>query len=317
MKPLVTPTHRHATPRTRVAIFGNPFSGSGPIRKPVAKLAAALEAHGLEPDVVWDPHDRNAKLSDDAYLRKLRCVVAAGGDGSVSAVINAMAQGGRVPDVAFATYPVGNENLFARQFGFGKDPQKLADAIAAGHTTRTDLGVADGKFFTLMVSSGFDADVTHRLDRWRRAGSKTLKRVRRVTYLPKILGSIRGYRYPGVRLEADGQTVEGAHAFVFNIPQYGGSLGICRHADHCDGRLDWVVFERPGARSLLAYGWAVLRGLHLDRADVHHGTADRVRITPVNGEPVPVQADGDPAAHAPVELAVAREALLLVTADGR
>ena len=42
----------------------------------------------------------------------------------------------------------------------------------------------------------------------------------------------------------------GAHAFVFNIGQYGFQLGFVPDVDPSDGLLDWVVFEKPGVIAL-------------------------------------------------------------------
>ena len=99
----------------------------------------------------------------------MRCVVAAGGDGTVSAVINELSA-----DVALAVLPLGNENLFAKAFGFEDDPGALARAIARGARQPIDLGrahtTAGSRLFTLMLSAGFDADVVHRFTRWRTAG---------------------------------------------------------------------------------------------------------------------------------------------------
>lgn len=289
-----------------VAVVGNPYSGRGANRKRVARLLARLEAARLEPRVVWDKAERAVMLADPGLDQWCRCVLVAGGDGTIGDVLNELARPERpCLGVALATLPIGNENLFAREFRFGVSPERIAAAIARGRSRRIDVGQCNGRLFSLMVSAGLDAEVVHRVDRWRvRPGDAGLRRVNRLSYGPHILGALHGYGYPLVRVEVEGEVVaEGAHAFVFNLPQYGGHLGICREAVGDDGKLDWVVFHRPGWRALAGYGLAVVRGRHLSRPDVSCGRAARVRLVPVDGDfPAPVQADGDPAGTVPAEV---------------
>lgn len=317
-----------------VLICANPFSGAGPNRQRVETLVSELSRRGLEPRLMWGLDERRAALADPGLADWCRCVVVAGGDGSIGAVVNELGRAGALAGgggdtgadgpgggaVAMATLPIGNENLFAKHYGFTGEVPALADAIHAGRTRRVDLGRvihrgeegemsggargdSGGQLFTLMAGVGFDAEVVHRMDRWRSGKGGGLKRVRRASYVPRVVSTTWGYGYPRLNVEVDGQAVSGTHLFVFNLPEYGGGLGIappgCRGDD---GKLDWVMFDRPGVVPLLGYAWSVLRGGHLGRRDVMHGQADRLLIRSVSE--APVQVDGDPAGRLPIELAV-------------
>lgn len=279
--------------RRGVIIAANPYSGFGPTRRRVAELAAVLEDFSLRPRVIWDRAERAAILSDAQLAVDCRCVVAAGGDGTVADVINEMRSA-----VPFAALPSGNENLFAREFRFPRDGRALAQAIVAARTRRIDLGRAGNRLFSLMLSVGFDAAVVHEVVAWRGNGP-TLRRVNRLSYGKPIAHVLRTYRYGSVQLEADGQCVSGTHAFVFNLPQYGFQFPFAPGAQGDDGWLDWLVFGRPGLRAMLGYAWSVLRHKHLSRADVPHGRARQVRISAP--EPMPVQVDGEAAGFTPIE----------------
>ncbi|MEM1109756.1 MAG: diacylglycerol kinase family protein [Planctomycetota bacterium] len=301
-----------------VLIFANPFSGTGPNRERVLRLEEVLKERGLSPRVIWEHEGRVETLREAGEA--LRCVVAAGGDGSVADVLNDMRTAGRL-EVPFATLPAGNENLFAQEFGFTGSPEAIAGAVVAGRTRPVDLGEAadptapdqPGRLFTLMASAGFDADVVRRVDRWRSdAAGGGLKRVNRMSYLPRVVGSIKGYRFPGLTLEADGRVVVGHQAYIFNIPQYGGGLRIGRHARSDDGRLAWVVFRRPGFLRLLLYHGQVILGRHFDSKTVVHGRADRVTLRPGDGFSPPIQIDGDPAGDTPLEARVLPGALNVI-----
>ncbi len=288
-------------PDGRVLIFANPYSGHRDNRSRVGVLAAALADRGLEHEIVWDVGRREAALVEAG--RACRAVVAAGGDGSVNGAVNTLVRAGRL-DVPLATLPVGTENLVARGLGFDVPAAVLADGLAAGRTRAIDLGVVGapdaleaggGHRFVLMLTRGFDAHVVHRMDVWRRGPvDGTLRRVNRRSYVPRVLRGLAGYRFPRLRLEtAEGQVVEGAQAYVFNLGLYGGGFPLGAHAEPDDGRLAWVVLRRPGRLQLLHFHWRAARGRHLASSQVAHGHSASVRITAL-GDPVAAQADGDP-----------------------
>jgi diacylglycerol kinase family enzyme len=304
-------------PATGVLVLANPFSGTGPNRQRVERFTAALGRDGLDVQLVWDSRERRAILSDSAGLSRLRCLVAAGGDGTLADVINDLPPGlvgDGCPPIAIL--PLGNENLFAQHYGMDVPPEEVARALVAGHTVRVDLGRVGERYFTLMASAGFDADVVHRMAQWRANGT-ALRRVNRLSYVKRILGTVAHYHYPRVHVQAhaaDGSitTAAGSHVFVFNLPRYGGDLDIAPGASPDDALLDWVVFEKPGIMSLVDYAWSVLRTHHLGRPDVPHGRAVSLHLT--SQTPAPVQADGDPAGFAPLQIHVVPRALRVIVA---
>ena len=284
-----------------VLILGNPFSGAGKNARRVNGLIEALRAAGFDPRVEWDRAQWARLFADEAFSRSCRCVVAAGGDGTVAEVLNLR------PTIPLAVLPLGTENLFARRFGFSGDPRKTARRIATGRPAGIDLGCANGALFSLVVSAGFDAEVVHRLARWRAVGTHAGKQITHLNYLPFIGGALREYDYPPVAVEADDGHAEGAHAFVMNIPRYGLGLPIAPEAREDDGLLDWVVLKRPGGWALAGYAASIAMRRHLRRGDVAHGRTTRLRIT--SPASAPAQRDGDPAGRTPLEIAVQPQAV--------
>lgn len=282
-----------------VAIAGNPYSGAKSNRALVEALMHALGERGLEPVTVWEKGELAERASDPEFVARCRCVVAAGGDGTLLYVVNTETN---LPVVHF---PLGNENLFAGHWRIAADPVAVATMIEAGKTTTIDLGSAttsDGTNtrFTCVASAGFDAEVVHRLDRWRARGS-SWRRVKRSTYAKPIAAAALGYRYPRMSIRPDdGEPVTGTAVFVFNLPRYGMGLPICPDASGDDGLLDYVVFTRRGALPLMSLAMAIKRGTHAARRDVLAGRA--MRITVDSETDVPLELDGDPAGCAPVTL---------------
>ena len=286
-----------------VAIVANPYSGSGKNRRRVTDLARALERRGIRADLAWGPSMRAELMHDDERSRGCRCVVAAGGDGTVADVIN------QRTDIPIALLPLGTENLFAKEFGFTHDTEALADSIARGRCRTIDLARAGDHLFSLMLTAGLDAHVVALLAEWR-AQSTGLRRVRRLSYAAPILKAIRSYRFPRIELDADGQRVTGVHALVFNLRGYALQMPFAPEARADDAVLDWVVFERPGVLPAVKCYWDVFRKSHLQRRGVRHGRAKRIRI--VGHGPVPMQVDGDAFGTTPVDIEVVPQALRVI-----
>jgi diacylglycerol kinase family enzyme len=282
-----------------VAILANPRAGADPSRRLVETFARRLQARGLTPLVCW--HRRELSEAVASGKEGLRCVVAAGGDGTLLEVLN------RAPGLPVALLPLGTENLAARYCGVTRCAGTLADVIAAGRLQEIDVARANERTFCLMASAGFDAAVVHRVHRRRRG------HITRLSYALPIVQLLQDYRFPAIDVEVTdtGERLRGTLAFVFNVPRYGLGLPITPQARPDDGLLDLCLFERPGVFALARYALAAVAGRHLRRPDVHHRRAKGFRLS--SAEPVPLQTDGDPAGWLPatVELLPRRLTLLV------
>jgi len=284
--------------RTRIAILANPRAGAEQSRRLVETFARRLQAIGLAPVVCW----HRQELSEAVASRKddLRCVVAAGGDGTLLEVLN------RAPGVPVALLPVGTENLVAGYCGLARNAGALAEIIATGSLREIDVARANERTFCLMASAGFDAAVVHRMHRRRRG------HITRLSYALPIVQLLQDYCYPPIDVEVidTGEKLRGSLAFVFNVPRYGLGLSIARDAQPDDGLLDLYLFERLGVFALAGYALAILRGRHLERPDVHHRRAKGFRLS--SAGVVPLQTDGDPAGELPATVEVLPQKLRLL-----
>ena len=273
-----------------VGIAANASSGRGAGRRAVERLVGALDRLGYAARVAWSPDDRKGLVAEAGADPNCRCLVAAGGDGTVAALVNER------PGVPITALPAGTENLFARHFGMTRRPEEVARTIAGGRTARIDLGRVGPRRFALMAGIGFDADVVtrHHLSRIGLTGA--MRPTRRSAYVEPVLRSTFAYRFPPLTVAVADPGAEeilnGSTAFVFNLPRYALGLPFAPSALGDDGWLDLIVFRDPGALPSLRYLWLVLRGIHLHRPGIHHRRVRRVTIVP--DSPVPVQLDGDP-----------------------
>ena len=290
----------------RVLVAANPFSGPRRKERLVDGLLDALRAESLEPVAVWDRAERAVRLREGGW----RCVVVAAGDGTVNDVVN------ECLDFPLAVLPLGTENLFARRFGCGLNLGRLARAVSRLQCRAIDVAElvrpSGSRRFVIMATAGSDAEVVRRVAESRGKGTAFGKGGYAVYPLP-ILKTALTYRWPRIRIDADGLSAEGAHLLVFNINQYALRLNYAPDARDDDGLLDWVLFTKGGAFAALAALGSVRRGRHLRRPDVLHGRARRIRIE--GGPQLPVQIDGDAAGCAPAEVLLHPRAAQVVVID--
>jgi diacylglycerol kinase (ATP) len=284
--------------RRRVAILANPLAGRGPRGYLVQELADELRRRGLEPAICRQRDELTALVQSDPDA--LRCVVAAGGDGTLNEVIN------RAPGIPLSILPLGNENLVARQFGLAASAQKLAEAIELASVRRLDLARLADRYFCLMAGAGIDAAVVHGVHHSRQS------HISKRHYAVPTLTSLGSYSFAPIDVEIteSGERLRGAAVFLFNMPRYGLGLPIAQSARPDDGRLDLWVFERPGVWNLARYLCAVLAGRHQDLRDVQHRLVKEVCLT-AEGQ-VPLQTDGDSAGWLPATIEVVPGALQLM-----
>ncbi len=276
-----------------VIIAVNPRSGSGRGGEAVNSLTGFLRSAGLKVLVLSEIDEIIRQALQRQAAGELRAVVAAGGDGTVGLLANRLP-----PDTPLAILPLGTENLLAKYLGIAPGGRDTAAAILLNKSSWLDVGQANGRLFLIMASIGFDAEVVHRMHR-QRTGN-----IRRSSYFRPIWDAISNYRYPPLKILADGEVLRPAPtwAFVFNVPRYAMNLQIVPEANATDGLLDLRTFRKGNLFHGLRYLGSVVLRLHRWLQDATYRQARKIEID--SDEPVPLQLDGDPAGNTPVTIEI-------------
>lgn len=296
----------------RVLVVKNPAAGFRQRDDAVRDLVLCLREHGMKPEVLTDLEAVNPVAGQYQARGQLRAIVAAGGDGTVTEIVNRTE-----PGIPLTVFPLGTANLLAGYLAIERDPRAMAQMLCEGSIVRLDAGRANGRIFLLMASCGFDADVVHRLHRRRRGGH-----ISYWTWARPILESIRRYRFPDLRVYCDtavDSPAEPTHsarwAFVVNLPVYAGGLRVAPEALGTDGMLNVCTFASGSFWHGLRYVGYVLLGRHQKLPEYKSVLASRVRIE--SDEPVPYQLDGDPGGVLPLEIEIMPARLTLCAPRAR
>ena len=232
--------------RDVVVIQRNPTSGTGRGRRQLVVYIRTLRAAGFTVRCFTDRDALDAWVSNFSQPERLRCVVAAGGDGTLSNVAQ------RHSTLPLATLPMGTENLFSRHLGIPRDGRTAAQAVIGGRTAEFDTATVNGQRFLIMASVGVDGEVVRRLST-QRTGN-----INHLSYAKPVLQSFLRFSYPEL-IASDGNGNEigrGSHIIVANLPEYGFRMPFAPMATPHDAALDVAIFS---GRGVFATAWHALK----------------------------------------------------------
>jgi YegS/Rv2252/BmrU family lipid kinase len=290
-----------------VWIFANPIAGRGQGLKIARRLEKRLQSDGLIPKVFLDRADQiNANdVTDEA-----RAAIVIGGDGTLRTVADRLMAGG-APPPPLLPIGLGTANLMVRHLGLGWEDEILefsvSEAIIAGRVRELDVARANGKIFLLMAGIGFDAHIVHELDRLRTGPIGVLN------YLQPAALALHGYDYRPLRVSVDGNQVwDGRQglAFIGNIREYGTGFPILPFARPDDGLLDICVLPCKSRAELIQLFLSAITGEHVRADGAVYMKCKKARIE--SDGAVPVQIDGDPGGHTPVEVELLEEKIRFI-----
>ena len=133
----------------------------------VQQIKDAFAPLGIEPEVVLCAGPKLTRTAQELSTKPYDLIVAAGGDGTVSAVATGLVE----TQMPMAVLPMGTLNHFARDLKMPNDLAEAAKAIRDGVTQAIDVGEVNGRVFVNNSSIGLYPDaVMVRDDQQRRHG---------------------------------------------------------------------------------------------------------------------------------------------------
>jgi len=151
---------------------------------------------------VQDPRQLSA-IAHQAVAQAKPCggiVVAAGGDGTINVVAQAVLDSG----CAFGVPPQGTFNYFSRTHGIPADSAEALKVLLAGHTQPAQVGLVGDRVFLVNASLGLHPQMLEDREGWKRQ----LGRSRMVAFGAGVGTLLRGHRSLRLRVESHGRERE-------------------------------------------------------------------------------------------------------------
>jgi YegS/Rv2252/BmrU family lipid kinase len=272
----------------RVYIVLNPVAG----RTKASGVRQAIDRH-FERDE-WQVAICETTVDEDvsALVQEeikegLDMVVAAGGDGTLSAVVDGMA-GSEVP---LGIIPTGTTNVVAQELGIPSSIDQACRLITGTHRTQAiDALQVKDQFFVLAVGIGLDAWAMEH------TSQKQKRRFGKLAYIWVILKLLAGIQPQTFTLIADGELrrVRAADILLTNVSTLTRPFRWAPHISPDDGQIDIIIMRARNLVDILGVVHDILvPGRPWRNRNLRFWSARR-SIQVFTDRPLPVQGDGDP-----------------------
>ncbi len=287
------------------AAIVNPAAGRGAARRKWPEVARRLGPMAVR---FTEGPGHAAVLARELAAEGFDPIVAAGGDGTLHEVVNALVR--THPEVRIALLPLASGGDFARTLGLSRMEQAI-DALRRGQVRSVDvirLRFRGGERLAVnAVGIGLAAMVAEGARHAPRVLPGTLR------YLAAAIPPLARGETSDIRISIEGAEPKAycvTTAALANGRYQGGGICIAPEAAIDDGLMDVTVVERVSLFEVCRHLPILYSGKLLAYPKVRHYRAPRVRVE--SDRPVAVETDGELAGTLPVEAEILPRALRLI-----
>jgi YegS/Rv2252/BmrU family lipid kinase len=284
---------------TRPHLIVNPASACGRTGRHFDRIARAIRDEVGEFDFAFTrgPGD-GVRLAREAVSGGSRVVVAVGGDGTASEVIEGISASPR-GEVLFGFIPRGTGSDLRRTLGYSADPGEAARVLANGREWTCDLGRvefvgSDGapsvRHFVNESGCGISGRTVQQVERLGKAVGG------RIAYLLGAGKALVGWRDQPVRWRVDGGAWRDEAITclsVCNGRYFGGGMMVAPDARMDDGLFDVTVWKGFGFVDLLRKRPMLYDGSHVTLPNTQRFRGRTVEVEPAGDAPVLLELDGE------------------------
>lgn len=244
--------------------------------------------------------DQIPEIAQQIVDEKADWVIIAGGDGTIRAMIEQLANRKYVPYIS--VFPAGTVNLVAKELLLKPEPHKWFKRVAKGIEVPVYLGRANGNVFLTVAGIGFDSLVVDNVT------EKEKKLLNKLAYVwqgteimrKELLFNNWRYRFQ-VRFDDEEEWVEGTSVIVGKSRYYAGRYNLFNGASLSSPLLHVALFTGDKRGDFIRYAACIaMEALNLDN-DIIIRTAKKLEIR-CNAENFAVELDGDAVTTAPLTI---------------
>jgi YegS/Rv2252/BmrU family lipid kinase len=241
----------------KILLVYNPVSGHAAFKNRLDAVIDNFQRRGIFLSIYRTSLGDNSDFVDCVKISRVDGIIAAGGDGTLHAVINWLKKNSL--DVPIGVIGSGTSNDFAAHLQI--DAENYFDIIAAGRTRPIDLGLINGReFFINVASAGVFTSIAHEVD------SRLKNFLGKSAYYLRGLGELKNFKTVPLDIIADGRkfSVDAFLFLVLNSSSVAGFKKISVAAQIDDGKLDLLVLKKSSPRSLVTLAKKILAGESVD-----------------------------------------------------
>ena len=279
----------------KVLLIYNPMSGNGLFKNNLDRILEMFQDRRmLVIPVRTDDPDFLDTIMREIQKYQFSKIIAAGGDGTINVVINAMLNNGI--DLPLAIFPAGTANDFAYYFDIPHDIEGMVEIALGENYTWTDVGKVNDRYFINVAAMGFLVDVSQKTD------PEMKNTLGVMSYYIKGLSEVPKLQPISVTIEsAEHSATEHMYfMLVMNGKSAGGFKRIGGHAEINDGLLDVILFREMPVTELPGLLVNFIQGHHTENKNVLYFKTKRMRVE--SDSKIGTDIDGEKGDEFPLEI---------------
>ena len=238
-------------------IIINPTSGGGAALKLLPQIEALLADKKLEycTKIAATPEEAS-EFAHLAAQNGSEGVIAAGGDGTLSRIINGLAHS----DTPLIFAPCGTGNDFVRSLKLPKDPIKALRCQLDARVSRIDLGKVNDTYFLNVSGTGFDVDVLRQAEKYKSKFTGLR------AYLCGLFDAIKHFKPMTAMISIDGAPEEKLSFTILSVGNgryFGGGMKAVPDAKVNDGLFDMIAIRPVKKSTIFMLVFLFVAGLHV------------------------------------------------------
>lgn len=273
------------------------------------RIKAVVGAKNAE---MWDIKyfDQIPEIAQRIVDEQADWVIIAGGDGTIRAMIEQLANRKYVPYIS--VFPAGTVNLVAKELLVKSDPEKWCKRMFKGIKSPVYLGRANGNVFLTVAGVGFDSLVVDNVS------EKEKKLLNKLAYVwqgteimrKELLFNNWRYRFQ-VRFDDEEEWLEGTSVIVGKSRYYAGRYNLFFGASLGSPQLHVALFTGDKRSDFIRYAACIaMEALTLDN-DIIIRKARRLEIR-CNEENFAAELDGDAVTTTPLVIEMEPEPIIFL-----
>ncbi|MEL6816912.1 MAG: YegS/Rv2252/BmrU family lipid kinase, partial [Cyanobacteria bacterium J06598_3] len=228
-----------------VYLIFNPVSGQGDSAVQLELIKATIEPSSPLSVLETTPDISAGQLARQAVKKGADCVIASGGDGTVSAISGELV----ATDIPLGIIPRGTANAIASAFGISNDIVTACNTVLTGIPRSIDMASCNDRPLLLLAGIGLEADVVSQADR------QLKDKIGSAAYILSAFQQVQDLSPFNVELETPDRiiTVEASGITIANTAP---ATSVLAHGPSdvvpYDGLLDVTIFAPAGTGGAIA-----------------------------------------------------------------
>ncbi len=231
-------------------------------------------------------------------------ILIAGGDGTISRVVNEYMNLGLTTPIALL--PAGTANDFANFIGYDKSLKKAVAQILSGEITDIDLGKVNGEYFINVLSAGLFTEISQKTPTFFK------NTFGKLAYYMSSLSELPNFKNVHLRIDSKDLVYDDNFLiiFVFN-GKSAGNFQLAHQSDIYDGLLDILIIRGDNVAETIttAFYFFTRQKVKYPKGVIHFKAKE---LSIMSDDELRVDIDGEVGPNLPLKVSCLEKALKII-----